>query len=68
MGWQVIEELKDKEILICQPMIESRPGLVVFINEMRRSIRALFIAIVVVTGVVFFLTPQLLELVQAHLA
>ena len=49
-------------------MIESRPGLVVFINEMRRSIRALFIAIVVVTGVVFFLTPQLLELVQAHLA
>ena len=49
-------------------MIESRPGLVVFLNEMRRSIRALFIAIVVVTGVVFFLTPQLLELVQAHLA
>ena len=49
-------------------MIESRPGLVVFISELRRSIRALFIAIVVVTGVVFFLTPQLLELVQAHLA
>jgi sec-independent protein translocase protein TatC len=49
-------------------MIESRPGLVVFINEMRRSIRALFIAIVVVTGAVFFLSPQLLELVQAHLA
>jgi sec-independent protein translocase protein TatC len=49
-------------------MIETRPGLVVFINEMRRSIRALFIAIVVVTGAVFFLSPQLLELVQAHLA
>ena len=32
-------------------MIESRPGLVVFISELRRSIRALFIAIVVVTGV-----------------
>ena len=49
-------------------MIESRPGLVVFLNEMRRSIRALFIGIVVVTGVVFFLTPKLLELVQSHLA
>ncbi len=49
-------------------MIESRPGLVVFINEMRRSIRTLFIAIIVVTGAVFFLSPQLLELVQAHLA
>lgn len=49
-------------------MIESRPGLVVFINELRRSIRALFIAIVVATGVIFFLTPRLLEVVQAHLA
>ena len=49
-------------------MIESRPGLVVFLNEMRRSIRALFIGIVVVTVVVFFLTPKLLELVQSHLA
>lgn len=49
-------------------MIESRPGLVVFLNEMRRSIRALFIAIIAVTGVVFFLTPKILELVQSHLA
>lgn len=49
-------------------MIESRPGLVVFINELRRSIRALFIAIVVATGVIFFLTPKLLEVVQTHLA
>lgn len=49
-------------------MIESRPGLVVFINELRRSIRALFISIVVATGVIFFLTPRLLEVVQAHLA
>ena len=49
-------------------MIESRPGLVVFLNEMRRSIRALFIAIIAVTAVVFFLTPKLLELVQSHLA
>ncbi len=49
-------------------MIESRPGLIVFLNEMRRSIRALFIAIIAVTGMVFFLTPKLLELVQSHLA
>ena len=49
-------------------MIESRPGLVVFLNEMRRSIRALFIAIIAVTAVVFFLTPKILELVQSHLA
>jgi sec-independent protein translocase protein TatC len=49
-------------------MIESRPGLIVFLNEMRRSIRALFIAIIAVTAVVFFLTPKLLELVQSHLA
>lgn len=49
-------------------MIESRPGLIIFINELRRSIRALFVAIVLVTATVFFLTPQLLELVQSHLA
>jgi len=49
-------------------MLESRPGLVVFISELRRSIRALFISIIVVTALVFFLTPQLLEIVQAHLA
>jgi sec-independent protein translocase protein TatC len=49
-------------------MIESRPGLIVFLNEMRRSIRALFIAIIAVTAVVFFLTPKLLELIQSHLA
>ncbi len=49
-------------------MIESRPGLIIFINELRRSIRALFLSIILVTATVFFLTPQLLELVQSHLA
>ena len=49
-------------------MIESRPGLIIFINELRRSIRALFISIVLATATVFFLTPRLLELVQSHLA
>ena len=35
-------------------MIESRPGLIIFINELRRSIRTLFIAIVLLTATVFF--------------
>ncbi len=49
-------------------MIETRPGLIIFINELRRSIRALFITIILATATVFFLTPQLLQLVQSHLA
>jgi sec-independent protein translocase protein TatC len=49
-------------------MIETRPGLIIFINELRRSVRALFITIILVTATVFFLTPQLLQLVQSHLA
>ncbi len=49
-------------------MKESPPALLVFINELRKSIRALFITIILVTLAVFFLTPQLLRLVQAHLA
>lgn len=49
-------------------MPESKPALVIFIGELRRSIRALFIAIILTTVLVFFLTPQLLQLVQAHLA
>ncbi len=49
-------------------MLESRPGLVVFISELRRSIRAFLISIIVVTAAVFFLAPRLLQLVQAHLA
>jgi sec-independent protein translocase protein TatC len=49
-------------------MIESPPALVVFVNELRKSIRALFITIVLTTVGVFFLTPQLLSLVQSHLA
>jgi len=49
-------------------MIESPPALVVFVNELRKSIRALFITIMLATVAVFFLTPQLLSLVQSHLA
>ncbi len=49
-------------------MIESPPALVVFLNELRKSIRALFLTIIVSTVLVFFLSPQLLEIVQGHLA
>jgi sec-independent protein translocase protein TatC len=49
-------------------MIESPPALAVFLNELRKSIRALFITIIGSTVLVFFLSPQLLQVVQGHLA
>ena len=49
-------------------MIDSPPALIVFLNELRKSIRALFITIIVSTVLVFFLAPRLLHLVQSHLA
>ena len=49
-------------------MIESPPALAVFLNELRKSIRALFVTIIGSTVLVFFLSPQLLQLVQGHLA
>lgn len=49
-------------------MIESPPALAVFLNELRKSIRALFVTIIGLTVLVFFLSPQLLQFVQGHLA
>lgn len=49
-------------------MMESRPAFIIFFNELRKSVRVLFITILVCTAVVFFLTPQLLDIVQNHLA
>lgn len=49
-------------------MIESPPALIVFLNELRKSIRALFLTIIASTVLVFFLAPRLLHVVQAHLA
>ncbi len=49
-------------------MIESPPALVVFLNELRKSIRALFLTIIGSTVLVFFLAPRLLDIVQGHLA
>ncbi|BDD85859.1 twin-arginine translocase subunit TatC [Desulfofustis limnaeus] len=48
--------------------MEPRPALVMFIAEVRKSFRRLFVSIVVVTAGIFYFTPQLLELIQAHLA
>lgn len=48
--------------------MESSPALVIFIKEVRRSLRALFISVVGATAIVFFLSPQLLELIQTHLS
>lgn len=49
-------------------MIETSQPFIVFFNELRKSIRALFVTIILSTGGVFFLTPQLLDIVQKHLA
>ncbi|THB77547.1 MAG: preprotein translocase subunit TatC [Desulfobulbaceae bacterium] len=49
-------------------MIESPPALAVFFIELRKSIRQLFISIGLLTLLIFFLSPQMLEVIQAHLA
>ena len=49
-------------------MTDSPPALVVFLNELRKSIRALFLTIIGSTVLVFFLAPRLLDIVQGHLA
>jgi len=43
-------------------------SLITFLNELRKSIRALGIALFLCTGIIFFLSPQLLHIVQDHLA
>ena len=43
-------------------------SLIVFVSELRRSIRSLGISLFLCTGVIFFLSPQLLHFVQGHLA
>lgn len=48
--------------------MELHNTLIIFINELRRTILALIVGVVLTTVVIFFLTPQLLQFVQAHLA
>lgn len=48
--------------------MSSYPKLVTFILELRKSVRNFGLSLLMVTVAVFFLTPQLLHLVQLHLA
>lgn len=48
--------------------MELHNTLIIFFNELRRSIKWLAAALCISTAVIFFLTPELLEVVQQHLA
>lgn len=48
--------------------MEVKNNLIIFVNELRKSIRALGLAIGLSSVGVFFLTPELLVFIQAHLA
>lgn len=48
--------------------MEVHNNLVIFIQELRRSIKIIALVIASTTAVVFFLAPQLLSFVQDHLA
>ncbi|MBU0943556.1 MAG: twin-arginine translocase subunit TatC [Proteobacteria bacterium] len=48
--------------------MDTHNTLVIFLSELRKSIRALGLSIMLMTAVVFFLSPELLHLVQEHLA
>lgn len=48
--------------------MEVNSKLVVVLKELRKSIRVLALAIVLTTAIIFFLAPQLLVMVQNHLA
>lgn len=48
--------------------MEARNNLIIFMQEFRKSIRTLFLSTALTTAGVFFLAPQLLAMVQSHLA
>jgi sec-independent protein translocase protein TatC len=48
--------------------MQSHASLIVFFNELRKSIRALVLSILAVTLIIFFLSPRLLQAVQGHLS
>jgi sec-independent protein translocase protein TatC len=48
--------------------MELQNKAVIFIGELRKSLRALGVGVIAVTVVIFFLTPDLLRIVQSHLA
>ncbi|HID70892.1 MAG TPA: preprotein translocase subunit TatC [Desulfobacterales bacterium] len=48
--------------------LDRHNTLIIFLTELRKSIRALAISVIVATAGIFFLSPELLRLVQNHLA
>ncbi len=50
------------------PALDTHNTLVIFLTELRKSIRALGISVMVATVAIFFLSPELLRMVQDHLA
>ncbi len=64
------------EDFIYKPLAADKPlekferhnALIIFITELRKTIRALGIALLLVSVGIFFLSPELLRVVQGHLA
>ena len=48
--------------------MSRRNTFIIFVAELRKSIRSLGISVLLTTAVIFFLSPELLRLVQGHLA
>lgn len=46
----------------------AHTSLIIFLSELRKSIRSLGVSVVLVTLVIFFLSPDMLHYVQQHLA
>ncbi len=47
--------------------METHKKLIIFINELRRSIRSLGLSLLLATAVVFFLSPGIFQFIQDHL-
>ncbi len=48
--------------------MEIRDTLIVFANELRRTVRMLVLVLICSTVLIFFLAPRLLQVIQEHLA
>jgi sec-independent protein translocase protein TatC len=64
------EEFIYKPLAADKPLekFERHNALIIFITELRKTVRALGISLLLVTVGIFFLSPELLKIVQKHLA
>lgn len=46
----------------------TQSSLIIFITELRKSVRTLGLSLILVTAAVFFLSPRMLQYIQEHLA